>query len=364
MDDEGTPGPPTGSMKRHPRRTSLIVVLALFLLVGSGLAWGVNYYRGCKETPAQTGSTVSFDVPDGATGTDVVRSLADRGLISCGGFVGNLLLRGTGKASDIRAGTYDLRVGMSLDEILGVLTTPPKKVATVRLTVTPGLRIRSSYAGERSIASQVAAQTGLSAKRFADLAERGKYSLLPYLPKGRSAEGFLLPQTYELVKKGLTEGAVIRRMLDEFRIETEALPWDNAKQLGVTPYQVVIVASMIEKEAGSHDDLELMSGVIYNRLRIGMNLGIDATLLYDDPTPDGQLSTSDLETRNRYNTRLTIGLPPTPIASPSLASLDAALNPKHTPYLYYVLCPPDGDGVHRFAKTLHEHTVNVQECLG
>jgi UPF0755 protein len=363
MDDEGTPGPPA-RMKRHPRRTSLTVVLVLFLVVASGLAWGANYYRGCKEAPAQTGATVSFDVPDGATGTDVVSSLADRGLISCGGFVGNLLLRGTGKASDIRAGTYELRVGMSLDEIIGVLTTPPKKVATVRLTITPGLRIRSAYHGERSIASQVAAQTGLSAERFAQLADSGRYALAPYLPKGTSAEGFLLPQTYELVKKGLTDDAVIRRMLDEFRTETESLAWGNAKQLGVTIYQVVVVASMIEKEAGSHDDLELISGVIYHRLRIGMNLGIDATLLYDDPTPDGQLSTSDLQTKNPYNTRLTIGLPPTPIASPGVPSLDAALNPKQTAYLYYVLCPPDGNGVHRFAKTYSEHLHNVQECLG
>jgi UPF0755 protein len=364
MGDEGTPAPRGRTKQRHPRRTSLIVVLVLFLLVAGGLAWGANYYRGCKKAPAQTGATVSFEVPSGATGDDVVRSLADRGLISCGGFVGNLLLRGTGKAGDILAGTYQLRVGMDLDEIIDVLTTPPKKVATIRLTVTPGLRIGSAYPGERSIASEIADQSGLSADRFTRLAESGKYALPPYLPKGRSAEGFLFPETYQLVKKGLTEGTVIRRMLDEFRTVAKGLPWDHAERLGLTPYQVVIVASMIEKEAGSHDDWSLISGVIYNRLRIGMNLGIDATLLYDDPSPDGELSTPDLKTVNPYNTRLTPGLPPTPIASPSEKALRAALEPATTPYLYYVLCPPDGEGVHRFAKTLHEHNVNVRECLG
>jgi UPF0755 protein len=364
MDDEETSDRTGRTTKRHPRRTSLVIVLVLFVLVAGGLAWGANYYRDCKQAPEQSGPTVSFDVPDGATGTDVVRSLADRGLISCGGFVGNLLLRGTGKADDIRAGTYELQVGMSLDEIIDVLTTPPPKVPTVRVTVPPGLRIRSTYAGQRSVASEIADQTGLSANRLARLAQSGRYSMPPYLRQGRSAEGFLLPQTYEFVKKGLTEGSVIRRMLDEFRTEVQPLPWDRARHLGVTPYQVVIVASMIEKEAGSHDDWKVISGVVYNRLRLGMNLGIDATLLYDDPTPDGELSTSDLETVNPYNTRLTPGLPPTPIANPSVKALAAALEPAHTPYLYYVLCPPDGAGVHRFAKSLHEHNVNVQECLG
>jgi UPF0755 protein len=365
MDDEETPDRPGRTTKRHPRRTSLVVVLVLFVLVASGLAWGAGYYRNCKEAPEQSGATVSFEVPDGATGTDVVRSLADRGLISCGGFVGNLLLRGTGKASDIRAGTYELTVGMSLDEIIDVLTTPPPKVSTVRILVPPGLRIRSMYAGERSIAGEVAEQTGLSADRLANLAESGRYSLPPYLPKGRpTAEGFLYPETYQLVRKGLSEDGVIRRMLQQFEKVARTLPWEHAKQLGVSPYEVVIIASMVEKEAGANDDWSLIAGVIYHRLKIGMTLGIDATLLYDDPTPDGSLSTADLETRNPYNTRLISGLPPTPIASPSREALRAALEPTDTPYLYYVLCPPDGDGVHRFAKTYQEHLHNVQECLG
>jgi UPF0755 protein len=108
----------------------------------------------------------------------------------------------------------------------------------------------------------------------------------------------------------------------------------------------------------------LIAGVIYNRLNTGQTLGIDATLLYDDPTPDGSLSTSDLASTSPFNTRATVGLPPTPIASPGLASLEAALHPKKTDYFYYVLCPPDGKGVHRFAVSYNEHLTNVRECLG
>lgn len=348
---------------RHGRRASLIVVLVLFCLVAAGLAWAGNYYRTCK-TPPPPGQTVTFEVPEGATGEDVVTALAEQGLVRCDGFVGNLLLRGTGKANEIIAGTYDLQTGQSLDEILAILTTPPEKIPTVELTVPEGLRIRSTYPGERSISSEVQDQLGLSAKTFAQLAESGKYSLPPYLPQGTAtAEGFLFPKRFELVKKGLTEQAVIERMLEQFRIEAKALHLqEGAKALGLTPYQVVIVASMIEKEAKVEKDRPLIAGVIYNRLAQGMSLGIDATLLYDDPTPDGQLTDPDLATDTPYNTRLHTGLPPTPIASPGAASLDAALHPAATKYLYYVLCGADGS--HRFAETYAEHLRNVQACLG
>ncbi len=129
----------------------------------------------------------------------------------------------------------------------------------------------------------------------------------------------------------------------------------------VTPYEIVVIASMIEKEAAVQRDRPLIAGVIYNRLRDGMTLGIDATLLYDDPTPDGELSTADIETDGPYNTRMRTGLPPTPIASPYLWSLRAALNPADTPYYYYVLCGDDGG--HRFAVTYDEHLANVDACL-
>jgi UPF0755 protein len=102
--------------------------------------------------------------------------------------------------------------------------------------------------------------------------------------------------------------------------------------------------------------------VIHNRLELGMTLGIDATLLYDDPTPDGELSTADIETDSPYNTRINGGLTPTPIASPGAKALAWALDPAETDFLYYVLCGDDGS--HRFAETYDEHLRNVDECLG
>ncbi len=347
------------------RRIGFLVVLFLFLAVLGAVAWAGGRYRTCRTAPVADGRTVSVQVPQGATGDDVVQLLADKGLMNCGGFVGKLLLRGTGKAAEtIYPGTYDLQVGMSLDRILAVITTKPVAVPTIELTVPEGLRIASTYPGESSIASKVQAQTKIRAKTFAKVASSGKYRLPAFMPKGvKSPEGFLFPDTYQLVKKNLTAQKIVQTMLQQFTVEAEKLHLtEGAKQLGLTPYEVVIVASMIEREAKTDHDRPLIASVIYNRLKRGMTLGIDATLLYDDPTPDGQLSTPDLKTRTPYNTRVNAGLPPTPIASPGEASLQAALHPAHTDYLYYVLCGADGS--HRFATTLHQHNINVQECLG
>jgi UPF0755 protein len=353
-----------GEAGRPRRRTSFIVALVAFCLVGLLLVGVASYYGSCKTAP-EPGGEVTLEVPEGATGTDVAAALKEHGLTRCDGFVGNLLLRGTGKANALRAGSYVIAVGTPLDDIVTILTTAPDEVPTVRVTVPEGLRIRSTYPGERSISSVVEEQLGLSPRVFADLAESGRFSLPPYLPEGTpTAEGFLFPKTYDLVKQGLDERDVIRRMLAQFEREAEGLPWANAEDLGVTPYEAVIIASMIEREAAVASERRLIAGVMFNRLREGMTLGIDATLLYDDPTPDGQLTTSDIETDTPYNTRINGGLPPTPIASPGAASLMAALTPRTTPYLYYVLCPKDGDGVHRFSETLAEHEANRVECLG
>jgi UPF0755 protein len=350
--------------RRH-RRIALIALLAAFTIVVVVTAVGANAYKRCKEPPAADGSTVRVVIDQGATGDEVVQLLADQGLIRCGGTLGEVLLRSTGRANAILAGSYEIAKGASLDNILTQMTTPPDKVPTVRLTIPEGLRIASTFPGERSIASVVEEQTGVPARQVARLAESGALALPPYLPKGRTAEGFLFPDTYQFVKKGLDAKAIVTEMLHQFDAEAKGLDLaGGAKRLGLTPYEVVIVASMIEREAQVDADRPLVASVIYNRLAAGQALGIDATLLYDDPTPDGKLSGADLRSASRYNTRVHAGLPPTPIASPGAASLEAALRPAKTDYFYYVLCPPDGDGVHRFAKTYQQHLANVRECLG
>jgi UPF0755 protein len=363
MDDVPTPNRAARHDGHRSRRVALLLVTVLFLGLVVGVGAAASYYQGCRDAPARRDRTVALEVPEGASGDDVVASLHDNGLVNCDGFVGSLLLRGTGKASEIRAGVYDLQVGMSLDEIVTVLTTPPREIPTVEMTVVEGLRIDSPVPGREDIASAVEEQLGLSAKRFVALTESGRFSLPPFLDAGDPLEGFLFPKTYEFPKAELDERLVLETMLEQFGLETDELELTRrAKDLGLTPYEVVVLASMIEKEYGVDADGPLISGVIHNRLELGMTLGIDATLLYDDPTPDGELSTADIETDTPYNTRINGGLTPTPIASPGAKALAWALDPADTDFLYYVLC--DDDGGHRFAETYDEHLRNVDACLG
>jgi UPF0755 protein len=341
---------------RRPRRLSLVLALVLFLgVVGVG-AWGANYYRRCQEAAQGARRPVTVTVVEGATGEQVIQDLHAQGVIPCGGFVGNMLLRGTGKADRIRTGSFELTTGMTLDAAIAVLTAKPPTVPTVELVIPEGLRLTQ-------IAEKVQQDLRIPAKRFLKEVLSGRYELPPYLPeKTATPEGFLFPKSYEFVKKGLSARIVAEKLLEQFRKEAEALPFDRTKELGVTPYELVIIGSMIEEEAKVDRDRSLIAGVIYNRLKKGMALGIDATLLYDDPTPDGQLSSADLASDSPYNTRINPGLPPTPIASPGKKSLLAALEPAHTKFLYYVLCGADGH--HKFAVTQAEHIRNVDACLG
>ena len=155
---------------------------------------------------------------------------------------------------------------------------------------------------------------------------------------------------------------MIQRLLDQFDSEAQGLDWGNAKALGVSDYEIVVIASMIEREAAVASDRAKIAAVIYNRLAIGMPLGIDATIGYIDPDPSNGLTASDFAIDSPYNTRLHAGLPPTPIASPGIASLRAALAPADVPYLYYVLCGDNGR--HRFSVTYHQFLADKAECLG
>jgi UPF0755 protein len=337
------------------RRTSLVILFVVLSLLIVGLVSASNYYRGCQRGVDGSGEPVEFTVPPGASAGQVVDDLHSSGVTRCGGFVGNLLMRGTGKSGDLRAGTYSLATGMSMDEAVTVLSTPPKEVPTTELLVPPGARLVR-------IAESVQEAFGIPEAKFLARADSGDFSLPPYLPKGTdTVEGFLFPQTYRIAKDA-TADEIIQILLDQFETETADLPWDNADAMGVSPYEIVNIASMIEKEAGTEKDRPLIASVIYNRLDENMALGIDATLLYPDPEPRTSVTQDDIDSDNPYNTRKYPGLPPTPIASPGTASIRAALEPAESPYFYYVLCGEDGS--HRFSQTYDQHLAYVNECLG
>jgi UPF0755 protein len=161
----------------------------------------------------------------------------------------------------------------------------------------------------------------------------------------RSVEGFLFPATYEFFKD-TTSAQLVQDQLDAFCENWRQVDLGYARSKNLTPYDVLIVASMVEKETLSPDERQLVSAVIYNRLHAGMSLGIDATLRYGlDIPPTESIRQSQLDSDSPYNTRKRPGLPPTPIASPGLASLQAAAHPAKVKNLYFVRKP---DKKHHF----------------
>jgi cell division protein YceG involved in septum cleavage len=171
----------------------------------------------------------------------------------------------------------------------------------------------------------------------------------------RDLEGFLFPATYDL-DPGAPVSRLVRQQLVAFRESFAASNSSRARSLHVTTYQLLTIASMVEREAKVAGDRAKIAAVIYNRLRRGMPLGIDATIYYaiemakSVPTYTKELTEAQLRLNSPYNTRIHTGLPPTPISNPGLASIQAAANPAHVSYLYYVLAP-DGCGEHAFSTT-------------
>jgi UPF0755 protein len=327
----------------------LLIFLLVLALAGTGVIVAYRYATGASG-PSHP---VTVEVPEGATAEDVGAVLEDAEVIrSALGFRVAAQVRGVG--SSIQAGAYPLRTNMTVSEALDALDAGPA-TETVTATFPEGLEL-----GE--VAAVASESLGVDPGAFRDAATSGRFELPPYLPPDmESVEGFLFPKTYEFPAP-VEEQAVIGRLLDQFEQEASTLDWSLAGDLGLSPYEVVVVASLIEREARIPGDRTKISAVIHNRLREEMPLQIDATIQYALPEDNRILTEEDYQYESPYNTYLHQGLPPTPIASPGLASLQAALSPADVDYLYFVVTDPD-TGRHGFAAT-YEEFLRLKEQAG
>jgi uncharacterized YceG family protein len=171
-------------------------------------------------------------------------------------------------------------------------------------------------------------------------------------------EGFLFPSTYQL-RTPISIPALVNDQLTTFRQQFATVDMRYARSKSLSPYDVLIIASMVEAEAGTAHDRPLIASVIYNRLRLGMTLGIDATIRYAVNNYTAPLTASQLSSPSPYNTRVNTGLPPTPIDNPSLASIEAAAHPARTSYLFFV-AKPCGNGASAFSSTNAQFQLDVQ----
>lgn len=341
-------------------RIAGIVLVVLTLLVGAG-----GWWLATQLNPGGTSeASVNFTVNEGDDLTAVARRLEDSGIIVNAAVFKWWVDRQGGL--EVTPGYYSVRPHDSARNIFRVLSTPPSETY-FNVTFPEGFTL-SQIAQRLDEASPAISAADV-------LAEQGAGRVVSaYLPPGgTSLEGLLFPDTYQMSGSDTAATALQRMATLMERIGRQEGLDESSQSVGYSPYQVLIVASMIEREARLDGDRALIARVIYNRLSLKMNLEIDASVLYG-----GQPGQSFADLKNvdgPYNTYLRPGLPPTPIANPGRASIRAALAPAADPaptdavcrgvpagqkcrYLYYVI--KDRQGGHAFAATYEDHLANVE----
>jgi len=315
------------------------LALAAALMLLGVVALALHVREGLRPARAQATPEL-FAVERGATLADVARQLERRGLIRDARlFIG--LARWEGLGGALRAGEYDVSAGWSAQAILEQLTTGAPK--TWEVVIPEGLRM-----------GEIAARLD-----EAGLTERGAFLEVardPAFARGlgieaESLEGYLYPETYRM-PRNLAPREVARVLVRQFeRVWTQLAPL--AEDVLLDRHQIVTLASIVEKETGAAEERPLIASVFWNRLRRGMRLETDPTVIYGIADFDGNLRRVHLEDEsNPYNTYRIPGLPPGPIASPGRAALRAVLEPAETDYLYFV---SRGDGSHVFSRSYAEH---------
>ncbi|HEY8118902.1 MAG TPA: endolytic transglycosylase MltG [Methylophilaceae bacterium] len=318
------------------RLLKLLLTLAMFM----GLiftAWMLYF----TVTPMQVkSSTQEVDLKSGSSLRSVGQQLVDQGILrEPWSFV--LLVRLLGKAGEVKAGNYLIDTGITPYELFTILTNGSNTQSSI--TFIEGWTF--SQMRDALLKNEDVKHITVAYPDEQLLREIGAKESLP--------EGLFFPDTYYF-SRDMTDQAILKRaylamqnkLAQAWQMREAGLPYDD-------PYQALIMASIIEKETGKAAERPLIAGVFLNRLRIGMRLQTDPTVIYGlGEHFDGNLRKQDLLKDSPYNTYTRAGLPPTPIAMPSLASIEAALHPAKTNAIYFV---GKGDGTHAFSATLSEH---------
>lgn len=323
-------------------RIALTISLLLVLLLGAGVMGGLYWWRWAAKPAGIGKSTTRITVARGASAAAVGQELEARGLIrSARAFA----LRARGKT--IQPGIYDLTSSEPLPTILGHLVRGD--IATNRVTFPEG------YTLER-VAERLEEKRLGTARAFLDLTIRQGDSLKAtgFRPPPK-LEGYLFPDTYKLPVDA-DEKAIAQRMLDNFDRLVAQGKKAEIQRSGRPLHEIVTIASLVEREARVSEDRPRIAGVIFNRLKRGMPLQIDATVQYARGEHKARLLYRDLKIDSPYNTYRIAGLPPGPICNPGMASIQATLAPEASEYLFYVA---RSDGSHVFGRTLTDHNRNI-----
>jgi UPF0755 protein len=337
LDETPVPRASRRKKQRFPKAFGVVGVLVVVVLLTVTAAYGVskvrNHFRSAPDYAGAGTGKVVVQVKAGESAYGLAPRLVKLEVVkSTAAF--RKVANGNAKAAGLQPGYYQLRRHMSAASALALLLDPAARLVG-RVTVPEGRNVEQTL--------QILAQNSKIplAQYQAAAAKPAELDLPPYA-QGR-LEGFLFPATYE-IEPGSTATDVLRMMVERFKQAADTVGLEEgAQRLGRTPYEIVIVASLIEREVKHDDEYAQVARVVYNRLDKGIPLGIDAAIAFGVGKNAGEpLTRSDLAKDTPYENRRKRGLPPTPIASPGEATLTGALNPVAGDILYYVLATKDG----------------------
>lgn len=351
------------SSKRHENRRIkpyvmvLLAVVALLVVIATVMAYLNSRSQDNAQTASITaGEHIKVTIPSGANAARIAQLLVQEHVISDGkAFLSAIQKQDV--ASKIKSGTYELVAGSDYQQLIDRLIQGPNSSENA-LVVPEGFTVDK-------LADLVSQQFGISRDDFLAQAKASNYvDEFPFLKDAQndSLEGFLWPKTYDFSSTTPTSDAIIKLMLTQYKTETANLDFEGAQQnikqqYGVTMsrYDFIKLASIIEKEALIDEDRPLIASVMFNRLKADMPLQSDATMGY---VTKGKVTPQDLKSDSPYNTQNKKGFPPTPICSPGIASLSAAMLPATTDNYYFWITKDE----HKFSKTYDEHLQAIKEA--
>ena len=332
-----------------------LIVIPVLIVIGC-VASGAWVYHDLHTPITHSKSGQYIEIPKGTSPSAVLKKLASEGVIK-NELPLKLYLKATGASATLKAGEYDFPSPISPLMVLTKLQQGQRHLN--RITIIEGWT-RWDIARAMMQVPQFELKSEAQALQLMD-----DVSLVKDLdPTAPNLEGYLYPDTYEFAPETkATE--LVETMVKRFRAVWKPDWTSRSQALGMTPRKIVTVASIIETEAKLATERPVVASVIYNRLQKNIPLAVDSAIIYASKLEgkwryDGKVYKSDIERRSPYNTRLNVGLPPGPVASPGESSLNAAVNPATTDYLYYVRNPTRDDGAHNFYSNGGDFEVGVQ----
>jgi UPF0755 protein len=328
-------------MKFVNKRLVIISLTLILLLIPSVCFVYFNYF-----IPANT-KNVIFEIPRGMGLREIAANLEEFGVVKSDKiFILFAMIKG--KQSRLQAGEYEFSPGESMSHVIEKIARGD--VIVRKITIPEGLNIYE-------IADLLETKGVISRKEFIETATRGDLATELIGKPLSSFEGYLYPETY-YYKKGVTAEELINMMTSRFK-----RVWNSLKiqrdEINLSDQEIVTLASIIEKETGEPSERNMISEVFHNRLKLGMRLESDPTVIYAlGSSFDGDLTKEKLKMTSNYNTYQISGLPPGPIANPGKASLEAVLNPTNFNYLYFV---SNGEGGHEFSTNYRDHLKAVNK---